>query len=270
MGRLHLAELSRQRVTVLSPHLDDGVLSCGALLAACADAVVVTAFTGRPTPPLSAGAEEFHRRCGFGPDPVGQREDEDDLALRMVGATGVRLGIPEALYRRDESGAYRYAHDRDLSVAGLGAESALIAELAVRLADEPRVRDADLVLAPLAVGGHIDHRITAAAAERLGRAPGTLLWYEDVPYVLFPPSMRGPATRTRRGARVCRFRAEHWRTKLAAIECYASQRDILWRNPTGLAKMMTFRARLLGWGAPAERCWSESGQATDTLPAARL
>ncbi|GAA2113128.1 hypothetical protein [Actinomadura alba] len=100
-----------------------------------------------------------------------------------------------------------------------------------------------------------------AAAERLGRAPGTLLWYEDVPYVLFPPSMRGPAPGPRRRPRVCRFRAGHWRTKLAAIECYASQRDILWRNPTGLARVLTFRGRLLGWGAPAERYWSESSQA---------
>jgi LmbE family N-acetylglucosaminyl deacetylase len=269
MGRLDLAEVSRRHVTVLSPHLDDGVLSCGALLAAGADAAVVTVFTGRPEPPLSAGAEEFHRRCGLGPDPIGQREDEDDLALKTVGADAVRLGIPEALYRSDQSGGHRYPDDRDLSAADLGAESALIADLAVRLADEPRVRDADLVLAPLGIGGHVDHRITAAAAERLGREPGTLLWYEDVPYALFPRSMRGPAPRTRRGPRVCRFRAEHWQAKLAAIECYASQRDILWRNRTGLARTLTFRARLLGRGAPAERYWSESSQATDIRPVAR-
>jgi LmbE family N-acetylglucosaminyl deacetylase len=254
---LKVEALARRRVTVISPHLDDGVLSCGALLAACANATVVTVFNGSPELPLSAGAEEFHYKCGLGADAVLAREEEDDLALKTVGAASVRLGIPEALYRRDESGDHRYPEDKDISAARLDAESALVAEVADRLRDETDIREADLVLAPLGIGGHIDHRITAAAVKRLGREPETVLWFEDVPYVLFPFWIRGPAMRGARGGpRVCRFRPAHWQAKLQAIDCYASQRSILWWNETGLAKRLTSRAKTLGWGTPAERYWS--------------
>lgn len=256
---LDVDALARRRITVISPHLDDAVLSCGALLTACADATVVTVFNGPPDLPLSAGAEEFHDKCGLGADAVAVREEEDDLALKTVGAASVRLGIPEALYRRDLSGDHRYPEDKDLSAATVGAEDALVADVADRLRHESRVRDADLVLAPLGIGGHIDHRIAAAALKRLGREPETVLWYEDVPYVLYPFWIRGSVRRdTRSGPRVCRFRPAQWQAKLQAIDCYASQRSILWWNTTGLAKRLTSRAKLLGWGAPAERYWSVS------------
>lgn len=253
---------SRQSIAVISPHLDDAVLSCGALLAACAEAgtnaSVITVFNGQPELPLSSGAEEFHKKCGLGADAVKCREKEDDLAMQTVGAVSVRLGIPEALYRRDQFGNHRYPHDKDISAGSVDAEAAVVANVAERLRDEAKIQDADLVLAPLGLGSHIDHLIAGTALRMLDRKPETVLWYEDVPYILYPFWLRRSAKRNTVGPQVCRFRATHWQTKLHAIDCYASQRSILWWNQTGLAKKLTAHAKKLGAGAPAERYWSLS------------
>ena len=57
---LNVDFVSQRTIAVISPRLDDAVLSCGALLAACAEAgrkaSVITVFNGRPQPPLSAEA----------------------------------------------------------------------------------------------------------------------------------------------------------------------------------------------------------------------
>src|SRR5262249_74877 len=96
-------------IMIFSPHLDDSVLSCGALMADAhrlgVDVLVVTVFNGRPIPPLSAPASRFHARCGHtDSNAMDEREIEDDRALSVVGARAERLYLPEALYRKDLDG----------------------------------------------------------------------------------------------------------------------------------------------------------------------
>ena len=259
-------ELRVGRTTVvLSPHLDDGVLSCGAALAACADAgspaTVLTVFTGEPEPPLSAEAVAFHRRCGLGDDAVASRVVEDERALQVVGATPIHLGIQDALYRRNAEGDHRYPRDEDMGHAVLDDEAELVTTIAALLVDSPAVRDADLLLAPLAIGNHIDHRITRAAAERavaeLRREPGTVWWYEDAPYVIYPFELRRPTGTAPIDPRIWRCTPRQWQTKLRAIECYASQQPILLGgDTTSLPKYLTAYAEQLGDGEPAERYWA--------------
>lgn len=253
--------LAGRRPTVLSPHYDDGVLSCGAALAAAADAglpgTVVTVFTGGPEAPLSDEARNFHRRCGLGDeDAVLRRTEEDDRALAVLDAAPVRLGVPDALYRVDGAGEHRYPRDEDMSRAGLGSEAELIGQVAKLMAEEPAVRDAELILAPLAIGNHIDHRITRAAVRLLDRDPNTILWYEDVPYVLYPPELRQPIDESHVAPRPCRVTAQQWEAKLRGIACYASQVAILLGGDSAaLPKYLTMYATGLGDGVPAERYW---------------
>jgi len=243
-------------MAVLSPHLDDAVLSCGAVLSGCAaagvHAVTVTVFNGPPDGPLSAAARDFHAQCGHGDDAMAHREIEDDLATTHLGAASIRLGLPEALYRGGTSGRHRYPKGKDIFGSRPEAEAELVADIIERLTSTPAIREAELLLVPLGVGDHIDHQIVAAAARKLRRP---LLWYEDVPYVLFDNCLGWEDELAPTDPMACRVIAEHWRAKLDAIDCYASQHSILWHDATRWRQDLTAYAISLGDGVPAERYW---------------
>jgi LmbE family N-acetylglucosaminyl deacetylase len=80
---------------VLSPHLDDAVLSLGAAIAdataAGADVSVVTAFAGDPS--YVGEASPWDRRAGFSNplEALAARRREDELACAFVGAKPVWL-----------------------------------------------------------------------------------------------------------------------------------------------------------------------------------
>ena len=71
---------------VISPHLDDAVLSCGALLAAHRGAVVATVFAGVPRDPRQR--TEWDARSGFADaaEALAARRAEDAAALAELGA----------------------------------------------------------------------------------------------------------------------------------------------------------------------------------------
>ena len=90
-------------IAVVSPHLDDGVFSCGALLAARPGSVVVTALAGRrgvALPPKWEGVTPWDAACGFAPgdDVIAARRAEDREALSILGASPVWLDFPDAQY----------------------------------------------------------------------------------------------------------------------------------------------------------------------------
>jgi LmbE family N-acetylglucosaminyl deacetylase len=243
------------RLVVLSPHLDDAVLSCGAVLAGAVEAAaadVVTIFNGPPDGALSDAAREFHARCGHGDDAMAQREGEDDLAMRQLGLSTVRLGMPESLYRRDASGEPAHPDLRSIFRSRPDDESEVVDAITRRLLAVAAVEKADLLLAPLGVGDHIDHLIVAAAARNLRRAT---LWYEDIPYAM-NRSYRGfEATLAPADALIHYVTAAQWQRKLDAINCYASQHSILSRQPGFWRETLTAYAVSVGGGVPAERYW---------------
>lgn len=243
-------------VVVLSPHLDDAVLSCGALIACCCragvDVLVVTVFNGRPVGPLSRSASHFHARCGHtGRDAMAAREAEDDRALSRLGARTDRLFQKEALYRRTTRGAPAYPADDSVFVGSApAAEVDAVLGPIVHSIDAARP---DLVLAPLGIGGHVDHLVVADAARRLGRP---VLHYEDVPYVLYDRCRGWETTISGRPARVQACSPQDWEMKVEAIACYASQREVLWYSPHTWESDLEAYAVAAGAGQPAERLWS--------------
>lgn len=145
---------------VVSPHLDDGVFSCGAFLAAHPASVVVTVFAGRPGPgPLT----EWDRSSGFddGDDVVGRRREEDAAALARLGARPRWLDFLDA----------QYGAAPPVEAVADGLEKALVDE-------QP-----DAVLVPLGLF-HDDHRTTHAAALAVARRRPEWRWfaYEDALY----------------------------------------------------------------------------------------
>lgn len=241
---------------VVSPHLDDAVLSCGALIADAArrraDVIVVTVFNGRPTPPISGPAARFHARCGLVEgSAMDEREREDDAALGLLGARTERLHLPEALYRKDSTGAPLYPTDPAIfEDPHPGDDSGTVEELLRAQVDDVRP---DLVLAPLGVGGHVDHVLTARAASRLD---DRVLHYEDVPYVLYD---RCAGWQERYGGcdrMAHRCSAGGWAAKLQGITLYASQSQVLWYSPDTWREDLTSYAATIGPGTPAERLWN--------------
>jgi LmbE family N-acetylglucosaminyl deacetylase len=83
---------------VISPHLDDGVLACGQLLAAHPASTVITVFAGRP--PEGTPLTEWDAAASFRPgdDVIAARREEDRCALAVLGARPVWLDFCDAQY----------------------------------------------------------------------------------------------------------------------------------------------------------------------------
>lgn len=141
------------RVAVISPHLDDGALSCGQLLIAADDPYVVTVFTGMPhrwvTTPYDEG-------CGFETSAaaVKARRVEDHNACSVVGARWFHCNQLDIQYRDDTP------------------PTGVVAELRAAITGELHVA------APLGIG-HPDHVAVSDAALSCGF--DNLWLYEELP-----------------------------------------------------------------------------------------
>lgn len=168
----------------LSPHLDDAVFSCGGLIArqisSGDDVQVVTIFAGDPpVGELTPFAYELHRRWGGEGSPMGLRRAEDLVACGRLGASVVHLSFSDAVYRRGADGRAFHPDSDSLFTPPDTEEEALIETIAEALGRNV-VAEAEVYL-PLGLGGHVDHRLGRAAAERAGRGGW---YYRDVPYAL--------------------------------------------------------------------------------------
>lgn len=251
---------SRGRMLVVSPHFDDGVLSVGGLIAQVAEAggviTVATVFSSPADGPLSAAAREFHERCGLGRDAMQQRAAEDREACRCLGAEPVHLGMPEALYRREQQGSPRYPQGSAIFGADVNAEIATVGQASKLISSLVANLQPGLVLAPLGIGSHIDHEITARAVCRLGLGRNQVYWFEDLPYALYrhlagweeqlPAGLVNvPVVLTERS----------WQAKIQAVAAYRSQLSVLWYESAPWPSQLRAYAERRSGGKPAERLW---------------
>lgn len=237
---------------VLSPHLDDGVYSCGAWMwerVQAGDAVQVWTICAGDPPPgdLSPLAQALHFRWGLDADAVAVRRDEDQRALRLLGAQPRHFPLPDAIYRRHpHSDAPLYTLPEAIFGPLHPAERPQVS----------RVRDwlghalpsAAQVLCPLALGGHVDHRLTRAAAEGLGRP---LVYYADYPYAAEKDAQAALDDLLRQGWR-CEAQPvseDGLRAWIAAAGTYASQRSTFWEDEAAMAQ--AFRAFRDRWNGVA-------------------
>jgi LmbE family N-acetylglucosaminyl deacetylase len=152
------------RILAISPHLDDAVLSAGALLSAHPGSAMLTVFAGIPA---SYGSlTEWDAAGGFstGDDVVGLRRDEDRRAARRLAATARWLDFLDD----------QYAVERPSADAVAAAIRQQVADLEV-----------DTIAFPLGVG-HSDHERTHEACVALLGSNGALArhWvvWADIPY----------------------------------------------------------------------------------------
>lgn len=237
-----LAEAARQRTALLvvSPHLDDAALSCGALLAWAAprtQVTVLTIFTEAAAPPHTLSARRYLHQVGAADAAAlyRQRRAEDRAALTPLGIVCVHAGLTEAQFRRRPvSGsrqrwarvipelAHTYPIYRLHTTSGQIAPSDAgtlheAAGLIARLASARPV----VLLAPLGVGGHVDHVLARLAAQRSGAG---VIYYGDFPYNLRHPPDQGFVQRNG----LCQQRWP-WRLEAKAelIRAYRSQTEAM-------------------------------------------
>lgn len=157
----------------VSPHCDDICLSIGGFAAAVeAPSVLVTVFSDSDWVDPSWSGEIPNG------DVSSLREQEDRAYCARMGFERIALGLPDS--------GVRHAGQGDLRRAS-GDESRLVDGIAQALAAIVADVGADVVVAPLGVGGHADHVVCRRAAQRLHQ---TLALYEDLPYAWEIPLWR--------------------------------------------------------------------------------
>jgi LmbE family N-acetylglucosaminyl deacetylase len=185
-------------LVMLSPHLDDAVLSCGALMIHAArrtPVTVVTLFTEGGPPPYTLSARRYLRQVGArcAGRLYQQRRAEDRAALESVGVTCVHAGLTEALFRRRPQPRWRSPYEHLLPELGhiYPVYRVHVTSGRIAAADAGTLHDAcdviqrimclapAVVLAPLGVGGHVDHVLVRTAAELSG---ARIVYYSDFPY----------------------------------------------------------------------------------------
>jgi LmbE family N-acetylglucosaminyl deacetylase len=226
---------------VLSPHFDDAALCLGGTIAhrsvAGDRALVVDVFSARPpTSGLSPFARFQHQQWGGG-EPWLVREAEEMAAMSILGADHLWLDLPDAIYRGD-----LYASEEalfgDVS-PGDPAADPLAEVLSLVFERHPEAN----VYAPLAVGGHVDHRLVRRAALAVASCVLVHL-YEDVPYCLASGATTlatsalaaDLAPGTELATHTWAFGEEQLQVKVEAVEAYKSQARWIFR----------------GYGEPAE------------------
>jgi len=221
----------------LSPHLDDAAFSCGGLLhalgAAGWDVVTVTVFTASVADPTG-----FALACqtdkGLGPevDYMDLRRAEDAAAIRALGLARPRhLPFREAPHRGYASAPALFQDVRadDGVVPDLtGAFRALVAETTPTL-----------ILAPQAIGGHVDH-VQVVRALDAAEPAAPILWWRDFPYTVRDQTPKEPL-------RACfaplpeaeiRCGAEGRGAKAEACAAYATQLGFQFGGPEGLVRRL--------------------------------
>lgn len=190
-------------VVVLSPHLDDAVLSCGALMRVVSGRcplTVATVFTEAAPGPHTRAARSFlaqssassarslfserrtedrevlellgavHRHMGFADALFRQRVNRDRLPTRVIGSV-----LPEVLHRYP---TYRFDIARGRLARG---DRELAAEIQVRVARLLVDTSAELLFCPIGVGRHVDHLLVRSLGPRFA---SSVIYYADFPYSL--------------------------------------------------------------------------------------
>lgn len=211
----------------ISPHYDDGVLSCGGLIHEQTrrgiPVEIWTICAGFPPKDrqLSDLALRIHgewkTRSGRG--TIILRRKEDRAAVAVVGATVRHFTIPDCIYRWSEAGVPLYPES--VFDPPHGEDACLPERIALVL--QRGLRQTDILVAPLSVGHHVDHVLTRLGVERTGRS---LLYYADIPYVLNHPEELKPASK-RLSSKLIPVSKKGLNAWLDGISSYKSQIEIL-------------------------------------------
>jgi LmbE family N-acetylglucosaminyl deacetylase len=238
----------------LSPHLDDVVISCGGLVweqvQAGSPVEIWTICAGDPpVGPFSPFAEELHARWLTDRQAVAIRRKEDQLACLEIGAMWRHFTIPDCIYRTDADGQHLYASGTDL-FGDIRTADYQVVEI-VHRSLVALLSASDRLVSPMAIGNHVDHQITRAAAEALSRS---LWYYADYPYAQERPEeiKRLPAAGW--NAEVFPISRDSLQAWVRAVMAHQSQISSFWAGMNELqSELESYRKQMGGvrlWQPP--------------------
>ena len=235
---------------ILAPHFDDAVYSCGAMVArSVAAGEVVTLLTvcgGEipPDPPATNIVRELHTRWravngGVLPSRLAEECTATSALAAGVMARVMAMPLLDCIYRRDREGRALYTRGAQLGGAPhpadpLPAQLRATAWLAEMVASE--------VYLPLAVGGHVDHRIVRDwALEWFAARPDVAAYaYADFPYTRNEGAIAAalaslPAPWVASPTAAVDPTAAEMDAKIVAIRAYRSQNSSFWMDDDAMA-----------------------------------
>ena len=218
----------------ISPHLDDGVFSAGGTLARLAtegwEVVVLTVFTGSVSDPRGfALACQLDKGLAPEVDYMALRRAEDARACAALGARAEWLPLREAPHRGYRSAPELFAEVRE--------DDRIDVAVAEALRDAMARWQPAILLAPQAVGGHVDHVQVVRAIDRIGPAV-PVLWWTDWPYAARPHSHPARPFDNRMGALPERVVTVDPAPRLAACTAYATQLGFQFGGVAGLEQAL--------------------------------
>ncbi len=221
----------------VSPHFDDGILSCGGTLnqlVKAGHAVTVMTMMGGlfdgvlPNTPILA---DLHQRWQAGGNPLLTRQLEDAHALRTIGADCLHIPLTDCVYRLvndralypSEESLFGEVHPDDYAPA-------FLSRVSIPRADAPTV-----VYIPLAVGHHVDHQIVRDWGLRLPRNQPDQLsirFYAEYPYLNAEKAIDDALSALGIAliAENVILSERDIRAKVNAIACYSSQISTFWKS----------------------------------------
>jgi LmbE family N-acetylglucosaminyl deacetylase len=191
-------------LVVFSPHLDDGVFSCAALIAKH-QTRVISICAGIPTEEVPPG--DFDVMAGFrtAADAIRQRRVEDVQAGAILGCEMIHMDCVEDQYDRGMPG--RAGRVRKTVATALQS-----------------VTPGDILLAPLGLR-HPDHELVRSAFCDLVAGADCAAWmYEELPYrALWPEHVRPAIEASGSDATTQYFTHLAPAIKHRALRCYMTQ-----------------------------------------------
>lgn len=174
---------SLEDLIILSPHLDDAILSVGSLISSYANKVkkirIISIFTegsnlkSLATETLLSNANQTDAYKYFS---IRRREDKE--AIRLLGKIDIQhLGYTDSAWRVDAAGNPLYFDSQLMSL--MKEDEKLQSEIQTKLKSIIKPKRSTGIFAPIARGNHADHQIIRNAAIRLFP---NVIFYEDFPY----------------------------------------------------------------------------------------
>lgn len=205
--------LDAKKLLVISPHLDDAVLSCGALLAQVPGATVATVFAGIPRQADRLTAWDAASGFRDARHAMLSRREEDRQALALLGVTPLWLDFCDSQYH--ETASLGELSDAASALIGRTCPDTILFPAGLFHSDHALVHDAVLALLQRHAG----------AAWFLYEEP----WYRRVPGLLQERLARllGDGIQATPAAGPDGGKAA---AKREAVHCYASQLRALERT----------------------------------------
>lgn len=178
----------KPNILFISPHFDDAVLSCGALIHKLVqnnnNVTILTVFGGKSNQTqYSKIAQKIHLSWKIqNPDQIiAIRQKEDIEALKTLGANAIHIDIPDCIYRTNNDGSFLYDYDNfDLILSyKVDAKDIKIYQIQSILKNNVNLNNYSVIYAPLGAGGHIDHILSRYLGESLFKLGKKVIFYAD-------------------------------------------------------------------------------------------